>query len=526
MKTAVPLSKRENELKLCQPAMRSVVTKLVVCGICFVLGGAMGRAQQPLPPDESGVEVLTRGPVHEAFAGLVTYNPEPGVVVPKAPPAPIEEVPPDERPEGANVSWIPGYWAWDDERNDFLWVSGIWRALPPGRQWMTGYWAQSPQGFQWTSGYWADARVSETTYLPEPPPSVEEGPNIAAPSADYGWTPGCWIWYQNRYAWRPGYWVAGQSNWEWCPAYYVWTPRGYVFVDGYWDYTVARRGVLFAPVYFDSWVYARRGYYYSPSIVINLGLFFDHLFLRPRYHHYYFGDYYAPRYSSGGFYASFSYQSGRHGYDPIYAHQRWEHRQDREWERRVQTTYQYRRDHENARPPRTWVAQQKIRPSTQSNDSSREVATSFDQLSKKKDSSVRFQPVAKAEKQQIAKREQEVRTYREQRRTLEAPTEVKANVKPATQSEPPRVKLPQSPIVAKSPGQLKKDQAPPRPPKTPKPDLKISPRQKAEPPGQREAPPAAERPDKGNPDKGDRGQGNGNDNQDNRGKGHQGPQDK
>ena len=36
------------------------------------------------------------------------------------------------------------------------------------------------------------------------------------------------------------------------PAHYVWTPRGYVFVDGYYDYSVARRGVLFAPVYFNS----------------------------------------------------------------------------------------------------------------------------------------------------------------------------------------------------------------------------------------------------------------------------------
>ena len=123
-------------------------------------------AQQPQPPPQpqqasaagqDGVEVLTRGPVHEAFAETITFDPEPGIVAPKAPPADIEEVPPQQRPAGANVTWIPGYWAWDDERNDFLWLSGIWRALPPGRQWVPGYWGQSRQGFQWTSGYWADA---------------------------------------------------------------------------------------------------------------------------------------------------------------------------------------------------------------------------------------------------------------------------------------------------------------------------------------------------------------------------------
>jgi hypothetical protein len=72
----------------------------------------------------------------------------------------------------------------------------------------------------------------------------------------------------------------------------MWTPRGYIFVDGYWDYPVGRRGMLFAPVYFNSGLYSRRGYNYSPSIVLDLALFAEHLFLRPNYHHYYFGDYY------------------------------------------------------------------------------------------------------------------------------------------------------------------------------------------------------------------------------------------
>lgn len=43
-----------------------------------------------------GVQVLTRGPVHEAFAETVTFNPEPGLMVSQAPPAAIEELPPDQ----------------------------------------------------------------------------------------------------------------------------------------------------------------------------------------------------------------------------------------------------------------------------------------------------------------------------------------------------------------------------------------------------------------------------------------------
>ena len=197
------------------------------------LGAAIATAQAvDSEIDDQGAQVLTRGPVHEAFAGIVSYNPEPGVIVETPPPELIEELPPEIRPTGDNISWIPGYWAWDDERNDYLWISGTWRALPPGRQWTTGYWATTGQGYQWISGYWADSSLQEVTYLPKPPVTVEAGPNVAAPSRDHSWTPGSWMWQQERYAWRPGYWAEGRSDWDWIPAHYVWTPRGYVFVDG------------------------------------------------------------------------------------------------------------------------------------------------------------------------------------------------------------------------------------------------------------------------------------------------------
>ena len=48
------------------------------------------NAQQPSQPAvESGLEVLTRGPVHEAFAETISFDPEPGISVPKPPPDPI-----------------------------------------------------------------------------------------------------------------------------------------------------------------------------------------------------------------------------------------------------------------------------------------------------------------------------------------------------------------------------------------------------------------------------------------------------
>ena len=186
------------------------IIALFLVAVVTQFGVGVGPSQIRAAPSEGiapddGIQILTRGPIHEAFAETIVYNPTPGIVVAKTPPAAIEEVPPDQRPEGANVAWIPGYWGWDDERNDFLWVSGIWRALPPGRQWIPGYWGGSGQGSQWTSGYWADAKASEVEYLSEPPATVESGPNVAAPSADDSWLPGSWVWQQSRYAWRPGY---------------------------------------------------------------------------------------------------------------------------------------------------------------------------------------------------------------------------------------------------------------------------------------------------------------------------------
>ena len=132
---------RKNIVNLRGVPKSYLVIALVALGTSFGLERAIA-VERGRTDVEEGVQVLTRGPVHEAFAETVTFDPKPGIVVPKAPPAEIEELPPEQRPEGANVAWIPGYWGWDDERSDFLWVSGIWRDLPPGRQWVSGYWGE------------------------------------------------------------------------------------------------------------------------------------------------------------------------------------------------------------------------------------------------------------------------------------------------------------------------------------------------------------------------------------------------
>jgi hypothetical protein len=435
---------------------------------------SVSRAEESAAVVQGG-QVLTRGPVHEAFAGTITFNPEPGIIVAKAPPEAITELPPGERPTGNNVTWIPGYWAWDEERADFLWVSGTWRALPPGRQWIAGYWGETTQGFQWTSGYWADAAAKETVYLPAPPATVETGPNIEAPSADYRWTPGSWMWNQGSYAWGPGYWARGRADWDWSPSHYVWTPRGYVYVNGYWDYPVSRRGSLFAPVYFDSGVYSHSDYSYSPSLLIDLAVFTEALFLRPRYNHYYFGDYYDNSYQQGGYFSAYAYQNNRTGYDPIYSHQRWQHRQDQGWDNSMAQSYQYRRDNQGARPPRTWDAQRAIATTSEFQHNRMLVATPIDQMARRKDSAVQFQAVTKTERQQLSQRGQDVQKFRNERRMLETKAVDPATLKTGAMTEPTRVERLRSPIVAKSANQLGKGKTPPPALRAPKLDATTQP---------------------------------------------------
>ena len=297
------------------------------------------------------VQVLASGPIHEAFAEPVALNPEPGIVVPKAPPAPIEEIPPEQKPAG-DIKWIPGYWAWDHAKNDFIWVSGVWRVPPPGRQWVPGYWEKVSGGYQWISGYWASATAEETEYLPQPPESVEVGPSSNAPSSDYTWIPGCWLWHAGRYAWRPGYWAVVKPHYLWVPDHYIWTPRGCIFISGYWDYLVIHRGVLFAPVFFPAGLHFGLTFAFTPGVVVNLSVFDNDLFLWPRYCHYYYGNYYAPKYYRRGIYPWFSLHARRVAYDPIYAHQRWSHRNDHEWEDRLLTRYYDRRENEGFRSPK------------------------------------------------------------------------------------------------------------------------------------------------------------------------------
>jgi hypothetical protein len=434
----------------------SVIGTFAVCGPLVVCDRSYAVSPESAiaAKDTDKAEVLTHGPVHEAFAATVNYNPKPGLIVKKAPPAAIEERPPDQKPEGDNVAWIPGYWAWDEETSDFIWISGIWRNLPPDRQWVPGYWNPLGDEYQWVSGYWKDTSETVTDYLPEPPETLERGPSAEASSRDEVWTPGYWDWRDDRYAWTPGYWVAPRTNWVWIPAHYVWTPRGYVFVRGYWDYAVPRRGVLFAPVYFRDDYYRSPGYYYSPTTVISLTLFLEHLFLRPRYSHYYFGDYYSPRYRDFGYYPSYAFYSSRIGYDPIFSYRRWEHRGDRDWLSRRESEFISLRDNEALRPARTFAA---LQAKADRKGEALALAAPLEQVAKSEKSEMRFRKLNDSQREEIISRRQEIRKFADARKA----EETSAKIEGGKREKAERVQLAASPIQGRAASKFSKEEAPP-----------------------------------------------------------------
>lgn len=304
---------------------------------------------------------------------------------------------------------------------------------------------------------------------------METGPTAASDSADDVWIPGHWVWQENRYAWRSGIWSQGQPNWVWVPAHYLWAPRGYIFVDGYWDHSVARRGILFAPVRFPERLLTQRGYSYTPSTVIDSGVFADHLFLRPSYGHYYYGDYYGSKYASAGFYPWYSFNSGRRGYDPFYAHQRWSHRGDGNWERQLERDFQIRRNNEGFRPPQTYAAQQALsRLGLTAENRTRVFTQPLEQYSTARDIPVRLRSINPEDRKHYNRLGRAAQAYRDERLRRETQViEVPASAIRTPVVKPARISLPRSPYVAER--ELEKEFAPPRAYEFPKPDPRIVP---------------------------------------------------
>jgi hypothetical protein len=317
----------------------------------------------PVPSQEDELpavqpQVLGRGPVHEGYA-QPGGPPRPGTVVPRQPPAPIQEMPPEQKPQGDNVAWVPGYWSWDSDRSDFIWVSGFWRVAPADRKWVPGYWTKGNGGWQWVSGFWASANQPEVPYVEDPPPaSLDNGPSVPPPDDDYQYAPGNWMYRDDRYVWSPGFWYQCRSGYLWTPARWTWTPNGYLCVPGYWDYPLEDRGVLFAPCWIPPALCARRGWSFCPSWTVGVPALLASLWVRPANGCYAFGDFYAGRYDRLGYLPWLTY--GPRYRDPLYGYYNWRAGGNLAWRRSLVSIYNGRVGGQLALPPRTLAAQRQL----------------------------------------------------------------------------------------------------------------------------------------------------------------------
>jgi hypothetical protein len=252
----------------------------------------------------------------------------------------------------------------------------FWRTPPPGKRWVAGYWKEEGAQWQWVPGFWTATGKQETTtqqitYLPAPPAPPEVAPAGTPPSPETFYVPGHWVWHDAGYvtvggttvwqaagySWSAGYWARVQPGYVWVPGHYRWTPSGYIYIPGYWDLTVAKRGVLYAPIVVDHVVMSPT-FVYTPAYVVRDTIVVDALFVRPTYCHYYFGDYYGPVYRDLGYESCIVY--GRQRYDAIIVYERYEHRYDPRWETTQIDVTLARHAGRAPLPPRTLVQQNVI----------------------------------------------------------------------------------------------------------------------------------------------------------------------
>ncbi len=310
----------------------------------------------PTLKTDQGYELLLAGPVHEAllFNTQMLHDDLEPIVVSTAPPTKVKEQSPKAgessavirvpRFVGNNVQWIDGYWAWIKESQKFVWVSGLYRDIPPGREWVSGGWSESDAGYRWTSGYWAEADISVAVSPVAPPPSRQSAPQSTPPDKDSFWIAGQWlierpdniaadpkIPSQAGYQWQSGFWSKRSKEWIWQPSRYINTPVGYVYVSGYWDYEPHYRGQPFAPVIFDAQETSDDEIAFQPLYPLSRpAAVLLHLFTKSDTTDVFYGDFYDRTYEDLGYRPWYTTRESNAaeegGLEPVLSFYRWKYR--------------------------------------------------------------------------------------------------------------------------------------------------------------------------------------------------------
>jgi hypothetical protein len=328
----------------------------------------------------------------------------------------------------------------------------VWRVPPPGQRWVAGYWNEVPDGWQWVSGFWVPVETKEIRYYDAPPPSLEAGPTSPAPGDKYFWATGSWNYDDTSYRWQPGYWAPYQENWVWISPRYAWTPAGCVYLPGRWDYRLTRRGCLFAPVYYTQPVYLRPNYVYRPWCALNTPNLFVHLWVRPNYSHFYFGNYYGSNWGNWGVTPWCQYQPYRNCYDPMLTQLQCHYRQSGvNFIGRLDGWHNHYVNNISSRPPQTWNEQVRFVNNISVNKTNvtnanithvkqNILAVNLQDASKRNDLNVKFAHLDGNMQKQAISRVKETREVRQHRISVEQPAGIATH-------EQVRLKLPTTQVA-------------------------------------------------------------------------------
>lgn len=74
------------------------------------------------------------------------------IIMREAPPPPRDEPPPSAPPSSA-YTWVPGYWAAREGRQE--WIAGHWETPPRSNaNWVAPRWERRAEGWVFIEGYW------------------------------------------------------------------------------------------------------------------------------------------------------------------------------------------------------------------------------------------------------------------------------------------------------------------------------------------------------------------------------------
>ena len=188
--------------------------------------------------------------IHEAFFQETHSNILYQAISQQPPANIIEKIPSQTDPL---TIWIPGYWDWDTDQRDFLWVTGVWRKPPPEHLWVPTTWIDSDDNWIRVRGFWKNENLENIAYIRDWIPDNLDEVMSDPPGDDYFWIHGNWKYTeeQSSFIWFDGRWQLFDPNWIYIPAHYVWRPDGYIYIEGYWDWKLDSRGTCFANVSID-----------------------------------------------------------------------------------------------------------------------------------------------------------------------------------------------------------------------------------------------------------------------------------